>query len=81
MVIINLWLFTQRYYISMINLFNYMMTGGLSFLFFCGDLSDLIHDNNISDYGKNYTPRLNYYLLPVIVIINCCYVLVTIYSY
>ena len=39
----------------------------LAFYFFSGDLARSIPVSSISDYVSEYTPELNYYLVPVIV--------------
>lgn len=51
----------------MINSSNIPMAGSLGFLFFSGELSNLIPVSSISDYISNYTPELNFYLVPVVV--------------
>ena len=38
-----------------------------AYLFFSGDLYRYLSASEISDYVDNYTPELNYYLVPVIV--------------
>ena len=38
-----------------------------AFLFFSGDLYKYIPASSISSYVGNYTPELNFYLVPVIV--------------
>ncbi|ELT97196.1 hypothetical protein CAPTEDRAFT_153937 [Capitella teleta] len=40
----------------------------LAFYFFSGELASAIPTSSISDYVTNYTPELNFYLVPVIII-------------
>ena len=45
----------------------FSIVGALSFLFFSGELKTAIPVDTISDYIVEYTPQLNFYLVPVIV--------------
>ena len=42
----------------------------MSFSFFSGDLAKRVPIGSISDYVKEYTPELNYYITPVLVSYN-----------
>lgn len=43
-----------------------------AYVFFSGDIYKYVPANQVSNYVKNYTPELNYYLVPVIVSTRCC---------
>ncbi|KAI0213012.1 Choline transporter-like protein 2 [Lamellibrachia satsuma] len=51
------------------------IVGVLAFIFFSGDAEGIISVSSITDYMNNYKPELNFYLVPVIIIIIGTYVI------
>ena len=49
------------------SLFAFVFVVFFAYLFFSGDLYRYISASEVSDYVDNYTPTLNFYLVPVIV--------------
>ncbi|KAK2176536.1 hypothetical protein NP493_657g01053 [Ridgeia piscesae] len=51
------------------------IVGILAFIFFSGDAEGIVSISSITDYMNNYKPELNFYLVPVIIIIVGTYVI------